>query len=251
MWLGASMADDAQRRDLSKKVGYGSATPPGDATSPTRQTPPGLGPNSPSRRELLADSWQPSPGLATTWGPYFQALFPPGRVTAWDNFKRMSTGVNIARRLWDQREEMLQEYEALHGTHHAQWPTQHPGVVLDAVQWVAHPACLACHWFHHGVSMRDADWQIHAAELALRHQSSHGAYIDDGRPRLLLASTPERNHHCYTKEMVAAVPALRSARRPLETRRPRRRVHAERRWCVKAAWRLWAWRLCSVAGRFA
>jgi hypothetical protein len=147
MWLGASMADDAQRRDLSKKVGYGSATPPGDATSPTRQTPPGLGPNSPSRRELLADSWQPSPGLATTWGPYFQALFPPGRVTAWDNFKRMSTGVNIARRLWDQREEMLQEYEALHGTHHAQWPTQHPGVVLDAVQWVAHPACLACHWF--------------------------------------------------------------------------------------------------------
>ncbi len=30
------MADDAQRRDLAEKVGYGSAiTPPGDLTSPT------------------------------------------------------------------------------------------------------------------------------------------------------------------------------------------------------------------------
>jgi hypothetical protein len=40
-WLGASMADDAQRRDLAKKAGCGSATiPPGDLTSPNRQTPP-------------------------------------------------------------------------------------------------------------------------------------------------------------------------------------------------------------------
>jgi UvrB domain 3 len=32
--------DDAQRRDLAEKVGYGSATtPPGDLTSPTQQTP--------------------------------------------------------------------------------------------------------------------------------------------------------------------------------------------------------------------
>ena len=125
---------------------------------------------SPRDQGQLKDSWQPPPGLATTWGPYFQALFPPGLVTAWDNFKRKSTGLNVVRRLWDQREEMRQEYEALHGTNHAQWPTQHPGIVLDAVQWVAHPACLGCHWFHHGVSMKDADWQDHAAELALRHQ---------------------------------------------------------------------------------
>src|SRR5277367_710291 len=108
--------DDAQRRDLAEKVGYGSATtPPGDVTSPTRQTPPGLDSNSPSRQETLADSWRPPPGLATTWGPYFQALFPPRRVTPWINFKRMSTGMNIARRLWDQREGLRQEYEALHG----------------------------------------------------------------------------------------------------------------------------------------
>jgi hypothetical protein len=76
---------------------------------------------------------------------------------------------------------MRQAYEALHGTNRAQWPTQHPGVVLDAVQWVAHPACLACHWFHHGVSMRETNWQDTGAELALRHQNSGGAYRDDGR----------------------------------------------------------------------
>lgn len=135
---------------------------------------------SPRDQGETRDSWQPPPG-ETMWDPYFQAMFPPGRVTEWDNFKRMSTGVNVVRRLWDQREEMRQEYEALNGTNQAQWPTQHPGIVLDAVPWIAHPACLGCHWFHHGVSMTEADWQQHAVELALRHQDSDGAYNDDGR----------------------------------------------------------------------
>jgi hypothetical protein len=171
---------DAQHHDLAEKLGYGSATtPPGDFTSPTRQTLSRIS-ESPSRRDELKHPWRPSLGLATTWGPYFESMFPPRPVTAWINFKRMGTGVNIARRLWDQREGLRQEYEALHGTNHAHWPTDHPGIVLDAVQWVAHPACLACHWFHHGVSMRDADWRSHAAELALRHENSDGAYIDDG-----------------------------------------------------------------------
>jgi hypothetical protein len=35
--------------------------------------------------------------MATGWGPYFDAMFPPARVTAWIDFKPMSTGVNIAR----------------------------------------------------------------------------------------------------------------------------------------------------------
>ena len=74
--------DDAQRRDLAEKVGYGSATtPPGDLTSPTQQTPR-VSPNPSSWQGELKDSWRPSPGLATTWGPYFEAMFPPGRVTA-------------------------------------------------------------------------------------------------------------------------------------------------------------------------
>jgi hypothetical protein len=58
------VADDAQRRDLADKVGYGSATtPPGDLTSPDRQTPPRVGPDSPFRQRKLKDSWRP--GLAT------------------------------------------------------------------------------------------------------------------------------------------------------------------------------------------
>jgi hypothetical protein len=44
-----------------------------------------------------------------------------------------STGTNIARRLWDQRQQMRGEYEDIHGTDRALWPVQHPGVVLGAV----------------------------------------------------------------------------------------------------------------------
>ncbi|ORB12998.1 hypothetical protein [Mycobacterium noviomagense] len=134
-----------------------------------------------TRAERLIESWQPPPG-DTTWGPYFQALFPPRRVTAFIDFKRKTSGLNIARRLWDQREDMRREYEALHGTDHAQWPTQHPGVVLDAVPEIARPACLGCQWLHpRGVSMGDVDWRVQAAEIALRHQDSNGAYIGDRR----------------------------------------------------------------------
>ena len=94
----------------------------------------------------IKDSWQPGPGYADTWGPYFEAEFPPARVTAWINFKRRSTGVNIVRRRWDQREKLRQQHEAIHGPDPALWPHRHPGVVLDAVQWVAQPACLGCQW---------------------------------------------------------------------------------------------------------
>jgi len=58
--------DDAQRRDLVEEAGYGSATtPPGDLTSPIRQMPPAVGPDSPLRQGKLKDSWRP--GL-TWWG---------------------------------------------------------------------------------------------------------------------------------------------------------------------------------------
>ena len=39
---------------------------------------------------------------ASTWGPYFDALFPPQEVSPWIAWKIRSTGVGIARRLWDQ-----------------------------------------------------------------------------------------------------------------------------------------------------
>jgi hypothetical protein len=174
--------DDAHRRDLEEKAGYGSGSAaPVDLASATRQTPPRARPNSSPWQGKLKDSWQPSPGREG-WGPYFGAMLPPQRVTPWINFKRMSTGVNIARRLWAQRENLRHEYEAIHGIDRAQWPVQHPGVVLDAVEWMAHPACLTCQWFHvGGVYMRNPNWQDDAAEIALRQQTSGCAYRDYGR----------------------------------------------------------------------
>ncbi|MDT5350662.1 MAG: hypothetical protein QOC62_3354 [Mycobacterium sp.] len=63
MWPGASMADDAQRRDLAEKVGYGSATtPPGDFAFQNSADANGLGPNSPSSAERSTESSRPSPG---------------------------------------------------------------------------------------------------------------------------------------------------------------------------------------------
>ncbi len=130
----------------------------------------------------------PAPGGA--WGPYYAALFPPHPVTPWIAWKISSTGVNIARRLWDQREEMRREYAAAHGTDPAAWPFRHPGIVLDAVPFYVHAACLGCHWFHargHYVPHHDyrsagfgpsrpTNLEL-AHQQAGRHQDSNGAYV--------------------------------------------------------------------------
>ena len=88
-----------------------------------------------------------SEGHSDTWGPYWDRLFTPQQVTAWINFKRGSSGVNVARRLWDQREYFRRAYESVFGTDPANWPTRHPGVILDAVRYGTHGACLGCQWF--------------------------------------------------------------------------------------------------------
>ena len=55
---------------------------------------------------------RPAPHWAASrWGPYFDAMFPPQEVSTWISWKMTSTGTNIARRLWDQREELRAEYE--------------------------------------------------------------------------------------------------------------------------------------------
>jgi hypothetical protein len=96
-------------------------------------------------------------------------------VIPWINFKRLSTGVNVARRLWEQRDDFRLAYEAVHGNDPAAWPARHPGVVLDAVQWIAHAACLGRNWFDAaGHDMRDR--LPEAAENARRHQVSNGSF---------------------------------------------------------------------------
>ncbi len=65
--------------------------------------------------------WTPSASLG--WRAYHKIVFPPGRlVTPWIRFKVMSTGVNVARRLWDQREELREAFEVEHGSDQDGWP---------------------------------------------------------------------------------------------------------------------------------
>ncbi|MDT5151204.1 MAG: hypothetical protein QOI01_2937 [Mycobacterium sp.] len=69
--------------------------------------------------EFLRPDWtakgtvsRPAPQWAAiTWGPYFDAMFPSQEVSTWISWKMTSTRTNIARRLWDQREELRAEYE--------------------------------------------------------------------------------------------------------------------------------------------
>jgi hypothetical protein len=119
-------------------------------------------------------------GAAKTWGPYFDAEFgPPHRVRSWIAWKISSSGVNIARRRWDQREELRQAYEAVHGTDRDRWPARHPGVVLDAVLWVAQAACLGCQWIDMpGIDMEGAAWREAAVTAARRHEDSNGEFPD-------------------------------------------------------------------------
>ena len=128
----------------------------------------------------LKPSTRASIGAAHTWGPYWDILFPPQSVTGWINWKRMSTGVNVAKRLWDQREYLRRTYESVHGDDPAAWPSQHPCVVLGAVLWMAHPACLRCQWFDGpGFYMRRDGGLLRALDLARRHEVSDG--VDDSR----------------------------------------------------------------------
>lgn len=107
-----------------------------------------------------------SAGAANTWGPYWDAMFPPREVTAWIDWKRGSSGVNIARRLWGQREYLRRVYESVFGADPEVWPSRHPGVVLDAVAHTGHAACLGCQWF--GASGQSA------LQTARRHEYSDG-----------------------------------------------------------------------------
>jgi hypothetical protein len=90
--------------------------------------------------------------------------------------------MNIARRLWDQRERLRAEHEVVHGADRTQWPVQHPGVVLDAVPSIARGACLGCQWLDlRGHSMDHTDWFERASVWPQRHEVSNGAFLDGPR----------------------------------------------------------------------
>ncbi|OBI49790.1 hypothetical protein A5707_16375 [Mycobacterium kyorinense] len=128
------------------------------------------------KNEKLKPSTQFS--MDNPWGAYWNALFPPRVVSPWIDFKRRSSGYNVARRLWDQREHFRRAYEAVYGPDPEGWPSQHPGVVLDEVLWIAHAACLRCRWFDaRGHYMKDPDGLWGALALARRHETSDGSFV--------------------------------------------------------------------------
>ena len=108
-----------------------------------------------------------STGASSTWGPYCDAQFPPARVTAWIDFKRGTTGVNVARRFWAQRVYLRRVYESVFGPDPEAWPSRHPGVVLDAVPSISHAACLGCQYFEPSGQS--------PLQMARRHETSGGA----------------------------------------------------------------------------
>ena len=139
-----------------------------------------LPPDRAKRLSRPAPSWE-----AGTWGPYFEALFPPQEVSPWIAWKIRSTGVGVARRLWDQREQLRGEYEDVHGTDRARWPVQHPGVVLDAVPSTAHGACLGDpeNWPHRhpGIVIDAVQFVAHAACLGCQWIDQPGTSMEEWR----------------------------------------------------------------------
>jgi hypothetical protein len=108
---------------------------------------------------------------ATTWGPCYDTLHPPGKVHMMIAWKVVPTWMDYAERLWQQRQILRRAYEAVHGTDPAMWPTQHPGAVLDG-----YAVCLGCHWlFERGYYRLDRVFQ-YPVDLARHHETSNGTF---------------------------------------------------------------------------
>lgn len=78
---------------------------------------------------------------AATWGPYYDAMHPPATAHWMVRWKGVPKWIDDAARMWRQRQTLIAQYEAEHGTDPDNWPNKHPRVTLEGV-----PACLGCHW---------------------------------------------------------------------------------------------------------
>jgi hypothetical protein len=125
---------------------------------------------SPDRNGMVPLRRAPS-YAATTWGPYYHGLHPPGEVHWMIDWKVVPKWMDHAARLWQQRQTLRRAYEAAHGTDPGMWPTRHPGIVLGA-----NAACLGCNWFHAGGRLRDDGVYEQHYKLASRHETSNGAF---------------------------------------------------------------------------
>ncbi|TMS54800.1 hypothetical protein [Mycobacterium sp. DBP42] len=98
---------------------------------------------------------------ASTWGPYYDVLYPQRQVHYMVQWRAVPNWIDHAVALWRQREELRRVYETEHGGAPERWPTRHPGVTLGDCA-----GCLGCQWI--ATAWRDS------AELARRHEVSNG-----------------------------------------------------------------------------
>ncbi|MFW0793310.1 hypothetical protein AAFP30_05820 [Gordonia sp. CPCC 205515] len=130
-------------------------------------------PASPDDRTPQSDHARATPAYDMGYLAYHDKRFSGPPRSGWHKSKRETSGMNVSRRLWDQRQGLRRDYEAVHGTDPTQWPVRHPGVVLDAVQWIAHSACLGCEWMdRQGVYMKESGWRERALAAAREHEES-------------------------------------------------------------------------------
>jgi hypothetical protein len=160
------------------------------------------GPGGPRPRSALVELWTPSSSVG--WRAYHKAMFPPGGlVTPWIRFKKMSTGVNVARRLWDQREELREAYEARSARQRSR-AAPSPSASHRPRCSGSPSRCLGCQWIDSPVPRWSNPGWRDAAAAARRHESSHGEFRGQptssscrwGHPALMRATlgrvTPNR-----------------------------------------------------------
>lgn len=134
---------------------------------------------SPDKDGLAAHEGAPAEA-ARTWGPYYDALHPQRTVHMMIAWKVVPMWREEAAALWREREAKRRDYEAVHGSEPAAWPSSHPGVVLKGI-----PACLGCRWLGPADGYYDHDhiYQF-AVDLACRHETSDGLFVAERQERL-------------------------------------------------------------------
>jgi hypothetical protein len=107
--------------------------------------------------------------MISPWDAYYSVLYPePARpISAFGQWKRATTGVNITKALWEARERARKQWTAGPRTGEEQ-QLSHPPVVLW-LPMVANGACLGCSWIE-----RESGSIDEAAESARRHSIGSG-----------------------------------------------------------------------------
>lgn len=100
------------------------------------------------------------------WGAYYDHLYPPRLVAEFSRWWMATASVDIARRLWAQRERLRLDGDC----------DTTMGVVLDAVPEFAYPACLRCAWLGSAAPMELDGWLQRAGAESEKH--AHLAHVE-------------------------------------------------------------------------